>query len=657
MGDQPRKRDAAGRIRDSDRIGPLERGLRDCLRDGFAAPESRANVSLSDFGGEWRASFEHRRSAHGKCSRDHAKTFVHDAAALFVIARRLVPGVEPVHRAEQQRGQDSRLLAIKVFVAMRRVGLEQAAADARVLALEARDVGGVAAGERIRLAHEHLHLGEIAHVVLEMAADEEAQALFGVLGLRYSRFGERDELLERAPRDEVEQLFLVAQVVVDAREGNSRARRNVANRREAETLLGENRGSRSQNMIDVRVVALLGRHRARGRLDSRDALRRLFEIRLLQFITSTEAAAGCGIGNRNLELGQQIVDLFGELVAHLLVATASQTPSDVIELTLGSGPSEHIESGGVPLCEVFFQEFPSGVAFALKVPADQPVAKGGVAELLFVHALGDSRERLVAASDPFVSHVSALAVGEEAEQSVFEPVRGLITQLENIYRHWRGHEVAVHLNAEVFEQFHPVARVANFIGPERRVLGLVFGCGSQRKRLEECALGSEHIFGLDARLDQQHPDQKILIIGGEAVGAGEADVGRRWWIAHSIGLSCLDVLNDSSDIIGTGRGHPARDQPAIVRPPLTLSTWPVTKSESELAKNATAPARSAGCPRRRNGMPRAIDSRTFSRPAIALLSRAVSVGPGQTTFTLMWFAASSRASVFEKPMMAALHPA
>ena len=65
---------------------------------------------------------------------------------------------------------------------MRGVGFEQAAADARVLALEAGDVGGIAAGKRIGLAHEHFHLGEIAHVVFEMAADEEAQAFFGVVG-------------------------------------------------------------------------------------------------------------------------------------------------------------------------------------------------------------------------------------------------------------------------------------------------------------------------------------------------------------------------------------------------------------------------------------------------------------------------------------------
>src|SRR5260370_28176476 len=98
---------------------------------------------------------------------------------------------------------------------MRGVSFEQAAADARVLALESRDVGGVTAGERISFAHQHFHLGEIAHVIFEMAADEEPQALFGIVGSRNLRFGERDELFKRAPRYEGKQLLLLAEVLVD----------------------------------------------------------------------------------------------------------------------------------------------------------------------------------------------------------------------------------------------------------------------------------------------------------------------------------------------------------------------------------------------------------------------------------------------------------
>jgi len=54
---------------------------------------------------------------------------------------------------------------------------------------------------RISLAHEYFHLGEIAHVVFEMAADEEPlSALRDRRVDEYSRFGERDELFKCRPR-------------------------------------------------------------------------------------------------------------------------------------------------------------------------------------------------------------------------------------------------------------------------------------------------------------------------------------------------------------------------------------------------------------------------------------------------------------------------
>jgi hypothetical protein len=42
----------------------------------------------------------------------------------------------------------------------------------------------------------------------------------------------------------------------------------------------------------------------------------------------------------------------------------------------------------------------------------------------------------------------------------------------------------------------------------------------------------------------------------------------------------------------------------MVRPPLTLSTWPVMKSASGEAKNAIAPTTSSGVPSRRKGIAR-----------------------------------------------------
>jgi len=64
---------------------------------------------------------------------------------------------------------------------------------------------------------------------------------------------------------------------------------------------------------------------------------------------------------------------------------------------------------------MLYQQLATAIALALQVAANQSIAKCGVAEFFLVHALGDSRERFVTASHPLESHVSALAVGEEAE--------------------------------------------------------------------------------------------------------------------------------------------------------------------------------------------------------------------------------------------------
>src|SRR5262249_40749553 len=60
----------------------------------------------------------------------------------------------------------------------------------------------------------------------------------------------------------------------------------------------------------------------------------------------------------------------------------------------------------------------------------------------------------------------------------------------------------------------------------------------------------------------------------------------------------------------------------IVRPPLTLTVWPVTNDASSEARNATTLATSAGWPSRRNGIALVRASRSFGPaknfPAIAL---------------------------------------
>src|SRR5215469_14198352 len=97
-----------------------------------------------------------------------------------------------------------------------------------------------------------------------MIADERAKAPLRIVGLVSLSLGGREQLLEGAPRNQVEQFLLVAQVIVDSRERDSRTRGDIANRGEAEALLGEYRRGGAQDQIDVGVVAFVRRHGAHG---------------------------------------------------------------------------------------------------------------------------------------------------------------------------------------------------------------------------------------------------------------------------------------------------------------------------------------------------------------------------------------------------------
>src|SRR5512133_1783254 len=130
--------------------------------------------------------------------------------------------------------------------------------------------------------------------------------------------------------------------------------------------------------------------------------------------------------------------------------------------------------------------------------------------------------------------------------------------------------------------------------------------------------------------------------GVHLVGTVDGDPGGA--VAHFVedvfvvhGL-VLDVFRDGRRVV--------QGQPCIVRPPDTLSTWPVMKAASSLAKNRMAPGRSSGWPMRPRGMERVKASISFSglpAPSLYSAKSAVSVGPGHTTLTVMPWRACSRA--------------
>lgn len=80
----------------------------------------------------------------------------------------------------------------------------------------------------------------------------------------------------------------------------------------------------------------------------------------------------------------------------------------------------------------------------------------------------------------------------------------------------------------------------------------------------------------------------------------------------------------------------------MVRPPLTLITWPVMNDAQSEAKNSTGAATSSGRANRRNGI--ALIRAALSFSGIAANS-GVSVGPGHTQLTVIrWRAISSQAT-------------
>src|ERR1700674_4920895 len=98
----------------------------------------------------------------------------------------------------------------------------------------------------------------------------------------------------------------------------------------------------------------------------------------------------------------------------------------------------------------------------------------------------------------------------------------------------------------------------------------------------------------------------------------------------------------------------------MVRPPLTDSVWPVMYSEASEEKKATAAGQSEGGASRFIGQERVIPPSTFSAscPELSanLRSAGVSVGPGQTVFTVTPLVATSRASILVNAMMPPLAP-
>src|SRR5262252_1564587 len=87
--------------------------------------------------------------------------------------------------------------------------------------------------------------------------------------------------------------------------------------------------------------------------------------------------------------------------------------------------------------------------------------------------------------------------------------------------------------------------------------------------------------------------------------------------------------------------------------------WPVTKAASSEARNAIIAATSSGLPKRPTGIALARSANPSSRSSpysrrFVLIARDVRIGPGQTALTVIPYGATSKASDFVNPTIAAL---
>src|SRR6185437_4893224 len=155
--------------------------------------------------------------------------------------------------------------------------------------------------------------------------------------------------------------------------------------------------------------------------------------------------------------------------------------------------------------------------------------------------------------------------------------------------------------------------------------------------------------------DDRH--SHLGIIGDVAPDAGELGVQALVGRVHPLGAVDRDQQHAAAppleaQVLVAVRVEAAH--PAIVSPPLTLSTCPVTNPARSDAKKAIASATSSGAPSRPIGIARR--SASCNRSDCARNS-GVSVGPGHTTLAVIPCLAVSRANDLVKAITPPFAPA
>src|SRR5450759_1336723 len=136
----------------------------------------------------------------------------------IAIDPRLVPGVDPVDHAEHAHHRGAR---VEIEAALAPQVFHQSEADAVVLALDAGDLGAQAVLQRLVFVREHLQPLLIAHEILEVIQDEDAEPLLGIGDILEPRFELFENGSESVLLNQEQQALFRFEVVIKSRQGHA----------------------------------------------------------------------------------------------------------------------------------------------------------------------------------------------------------------------------------------------------------------------------------------------------------------------------------------------------------------------------------------------------------------------------------------------------
>ncbi len=188
---------------------------------------------------------------------------------------RPVPGVSPVHHAEQAEHGQPRVQPLQAAHGAQL--LHYVEAGVVVAPLQRSDFRLVRALQRVGFVREYLHAFAVLEEVPDVVADDGAYAPGRIVAIRQPLFQASQQRFEGVFLDLVEKLFLASEVVVEAGQAAARGAGDVANGGGGVALVAEDVGGVCEDFRQAAVVAPRGSS-VRGCSQPRHATYRTFVL-------------------------------------------------------------------------------------------------------------------------------------------------------------------------------------------------------------------------------------------------------------------------------------------------------------------------------------------------------------------------------------------